>query len=395
MARSDLAAGQVLLSRTAELLATDDPRRLRLLLDTGWALIELGEFARAAAVIQEVKEAAEVAGNRALELRAALLDAWRWDTSVSWEERAVVAREAIPFFEERGDDVGLLYARRLLAAMHWTHGRSAESAVQLPRLIELTRRTGAGHEGFLLHWAGGVNMWGTTRAEEAIALCNELLTEASGLRVAEGSILSAMAVLTAMAGRADEARALAARARSILEDLGGILPIMCIGSRIGLMEEILGNYERSAEMMRAPLDILERLGEKSFFSTLAGQYARVLALLGRLDEAEEFALKGREASPIDDWASQICWREALAVVEAQRGNPGEAERLAREAIALTEGVDYLPQMADAWDDLGFVLRLAGRKEEAAEALRQSLSLREAKGDIVRAARVREELAALA
>jgi Flp pilus assembly protein TadD len=89
------------------------------------------------------------------------------------------------------------------------------------------------------------------------------------------------------------------------------------------------------------------------------------------------------------------WREAMALVEAQRGNLEEGERFAREAVGLTEGVDYLPQMADAWDDLGFVLRLAGRKEEAAEALRESLRLREAKGDVVRAARVREELVALA
>jgi hypothetical protein len=51
-------------------------------------------------------------------------------------------------------------------------------------------------------------------------------------------------------------------------------------------------------------------------------------------------------------------------------------------------------MGDAWYDLGFILRLAGRKEEAAEALKESLSVREAKGDVTRAARVRDELAAL-
>ncbi len=180
----------------------------------------------------------------------------------------------------------------------------------------------------------------------------------------------------------------------MLEDLGGVLSITCVGSRLGLMEEILGDHERALETMRDPLLALDRLGEKSFFSTLAGQFARILALTGRLDEAEEFAQKGREASPPDDWASQISWREALALVAAQRGDLAEGERLARDAVALTEGVDYLPQMADAWSDLGFVLRLSGRKEEAAAAMRQALSLREAKGDVIRAARVREELAAL-
>jgi class 3 adenylate cyclase/tetratricopeptide (TPR) repeat protein len=395
LTRSDLAAGQALLTRTAELLLAEDPRRLTLLLDIGWALVELGEFARATALIQEVKQEARVAGDRALELHAELLEAWRWDTSVAWGQRAAVAQAAIPYFEERGDDLGLFFAHRLLAGMHWTQGRSADSAAELPRVIELARRTGSGYGAFLLHWSGGIHLWGTTSAEEGLARCEELQTEASGMRLAEGSLLTARAALTAMAGRSAEARAFAAKARSILEDLGGVLPVVCVGSRLGLMEEVLGEYERAAETMREPLDMLDRLGEKSFFSTLAGQYARVLALLGRLDEAEAFAQKGREASPIDDWASQISWREALALVEAQYGHLEEAEKLAREATALTEGVDYLPQMADAWSDLGSVLRLAGRKHEAAEALRQALSLREAKGDVVRAARVRDELVELA
>jgi tetratricopeptide (TPR) repeat protein len=259
-------------------------------------------------------------------------------------------------------------------------------------VIELARRTGAGL-AFFLHWLGGIHMWGTTPAEEGIARCDELLAEASGIRMAEGSILTARAVLVAMTGRADEARATGERARAILGELGGVIPTMCIGSRLGMIEEVLGDYGRAAQIMRGPTDRLERMGEVSFFSTLACQYARMLALLGRLDEAEELAVRGREVSPVDDWASQITWREALALVQSQRGNHEEAERLAREATGLTEGVDYLPQMGDAWYDLGFVLRSAGRNEEAAEALRQSLALREAKGDVVRAARIREELAA--
>ena len=394
ISRSDLSAGQVLLIRTAELLPPEDPRRLRILLDLGWVFNELGEFARAAAVLHEAKERARAAGDRALELRADLLEGWRWDTHTPWDERAEIARQAIPFFEERGDEAGQFFALRVLAAMHWTQGRSAESAAELPRIVELSRRTGAGHPGFFLHWLAGIHMWGTTPAEEGILQCDELLVEASGLRLAEGSILVSRAVLAAMAGRVDEAHAAAARARPILEDLGGVLPAGIIGNRLSLMYTILGDEETALETMRDPLDVLERLGEQSFYSTLAATYGWALARTGRLEEAEEFITKGREASPSDDWATQIVWREAMAVLEAQRGNLEEGERLAREAVALTEGVDYLPQMGDAWHDLGFVLRLAGRKEEAADAFRQSLALREAKGDVVRAARTREELASL-
>lgn len=395
LARSDLGAGQALLTRTAELLPAEDPRRLAILLDVAWALNELGEYPRLEGILREVKGSAGADGDGTLELRADLLQAFRWDTHTSWDERGAVARRAIPVLEERGDEVGLFLALRILGAMHWTQGRSGESAAILPRVIELSRRTDAGHYGFFLHWMAGILMWGKTPAEEGIHRCDELLAEASGLRLAEGSILTSRAVLAAMAGRADEARASAARARPILEDLGGVLPMGILGNRLCQMEVILGDEERALENMRGPMEILERLGEQSFYSTMVATYGWLLARTGRLDEAEESARKGREASPPDDWASQIVWREVMALVEAQRGNLEEAERLAREAVGLTEGVDYLPQMADAWSDLGFVLRLAGRREEAADALRESLRLREAKGDVVRAARVREDLAALA
>jgi tetratricopeptide (TPR) repeat protein len=224
--------------------------------------------------------------------------------------------------------------------------------------------------------------------------CDELLADAAGLRFAEGSILTDRAALLAMLGRAEEAKATAARARAILGDLGGVVPTMCIGSRLGMMYEVLHELNAAVALMGPSVETLTRLGEKSFFSTLAPQLGRVLAFLGRLDEAENYAVRGRDAAPADDWASQSFWRSALALVAAFRGGLVEAERLAREAVAMNEGVDYLPQMADAWLDLGTVLRLAGRKDEAADALSRALSLLEAKGDAVRAGRAQEVLAGL-
>ena len=80
---------------------------------------------------------------------------------------------------------------------------------------------------------------------------------------------------------------------------------------------------------------------------------------------------------------------------ARRGDLDEAERLAREGVALTEGVDYLNQMGEAWADLGYVLRLSGRRDEAADALRRALALFEAKGNVVTAGHTREALSELA
>jgi tetratricopeptide (TPR) repeat protein len=117
----------------------------------------------------------------------------------------------------------------------------------------------------------------------------------------------------------------------------------------------------------------------------------VLARAGRLHEAEALAVEGREASPDDDWASQVQWRQAMGWVLAGRGRLDEAEAVLREAIAMFEGRDYLNQMAGVWTDLAHVLDLAGRKEEAAEARRESLRLYEGKGNVVGIESVRAAL----
>jgi tetratricopeptide (TPR) repeat protein len=197
-----------------------------------------------------------------------------------------------------------------------------------------------------------------------------------------------------MAGRAEEARESTARGRAILLDLGGVVPTMAAATRTGVLEEMLGNLDRAEEVTRAGVETLSRLGEKSFLSTLAPQLGRILARKERLDDAEEMALLGKATSPPDDWASQVSWRMALALTKARRGDFGEAEQLLREALALSDGVDYTNQVADIWFDLADVLRLAGRTEEAGSALREALALQEVKGNRIGAAHTRGTLAEL-
>jgi class 3 adenylate cyclase/tetratricopeptide (TPR) repeat protein len=394
MNRHDLAAATSLLARTVELMPNDDPRRPELLLRLGTALQDHGEFARSDEVVQELMATARQTGDRGPELRAQLLGALRWDVKTPWEERRAVADEAIQYFEKQGDDLALYYARQLLAGIHWVQGRSGESTAEIQRMLEVGRRAAVPDEAFLLHWLAGALLWGTTLAEEALRQCDELSVRAAGMRFAEGSILATRAPLLAMVGRTDEARETSDRAVALLADLGGVLPAVIIGTRTELMEEILGEYERAVEITRPQADLLFRLGEKSFFSTVAYQLAHALALSGQLEEAEEFANKSREAAPADDWVSQVGWREGLCMVAAGRGELEEAERWAREALAMCEGVDYITQIADLWSELAAVLRQAGRTEEAREALQVALSLREAKGNVVSAARTREALAAL-
>ena len=88
------------------------------------------------------------------------------------------------------------------------------------------------------------------------------------------------------------------------------------------------------------------------------------------------------------------WRPVKAKVQARRGDHQEAERLAREAVAIAETTDDISGQGDVYADLAEVLELGGRPDEAIAALEQALARYERKGNLVSGGRARERLAAL-
>ena len=84
----------------------------------------------------------------------------------------------------------------------------------------------------------------------------------------------------------------------------------------------------------------------------------------------------------------MLWRQVKAKVLARRGEHAEAERLAREAVAIGDETDMLDAQGDAYADLAEVLLLAGKPDEAAGALEQALERYERKGNLVSAERAR-------
>jgi tetratricopeptide (TPR) repeat protein len=137
----------------------------------------------------------------------------------------------------------------------------------------------------------------------------------------------------------------------------------------------------------------EELGELGFLSTAAAVLAQALCALDRLDEADAWAARAIQLGASDDAHTQMLWRQARAKVLARRGEHAEAERLAREAVAISEGTDMLNMQGDANADLAKVLLLGGKADEAAAALEQALDRYERKGNLVMAGRARDRLAA--
>ena len=88
------------------------------------------------------------------------------------------------------------------------------------------------------------------------------------------------------------------------------------------------------------------------------------------------------------------WRPVVAKVHARRGDQQEAERLAREAVAIAETTDDISGQGDVYADLAEVLELGGKHNEAIAALEHALARYQRKGNVVSAASTRERLAAL-
>jgi tetratricopeptide (TPR) repeat protein len=127
--------------------------------------------------------------------------------------------------------------------------------------------------------------------------------------------------------------------------------------------------------------------------TYVSLLGRELCVLGRFDEAEALARRGRELAPDDNLDAGL-WRQVQARILAHRGEHSEAERLTREAMARAEETDNLPWQGDAWYEIAEVLEAAGRRDDAIEAWREALDRYERKGIIPLMREVRERLAAL-
>ena len=122
--------------------------------------------------------------------------------------------------------------------------------------------------------------------------------------------------------------------------------------------------------------------------------AQVAYELEQLEEAEAWASRAAELAASDDRWAQALWRGVRAKVLARRGEHAEAERLAHEAVTIVDDSDLLDVQGDAYADLGEVLILAGKTEDAVAALEQAHERYERKGNIVSAQRVQARLAEL-
>jgi tetratricopeptide (TPR) repeat protein len=158
------------------------------------------------------------------------------------------------------------------------------------------------------------------------------------------------------------------------------------------VELLAGDPQAALDAALPSYEAMSASGDTGFSSTSAGHVAAAYAGLGRWEEAERYARITVDTAAATDAESQALGRRVLAIVLANRGDLEEAERVARESVAIRDAGEYLEGAAESYFALGEVLRLAGRDDDAAEAFRQALDRFERKGNLVMVSRSQRALA---
>jgi tetratricopeptide (TPR) repeat protein len=395
LARGDAYAAANLLERALALVPLTDPVGLELAPDLTDALILVGSFERADDVATAAIEAGGDSRHRILALLMRSDVRTFTEPEGSLERLRNVAEQALPELEDARDDRGLA---RVWAAIAWTDhvAMHFEAAIDgYERAFAHARRAGDERKANEALIQIGIDLiYGPTPAEEAIRRCKAVLEETSISRWSEMGFMDALAVHEAMLGSFGAARELVERVRAMTEDLGLArgLPFILRAEHAWIVETLAGDPAAAEREIRAAFEVLEQMGEKSLLSTHAARLAQTLYAQERYEEAEYYTKISEEAGASDDIGTQVLWRQVRAKALARRGQDGDAEELAREAVALAEPTDALDVRADALVDLAEVLRLGRRTDETKAVLEDAVRLYERKGDVVSAARVRTVLA---
>jgi DNA-binding SARP family transcriptional activator/ATP/maltotriose-dependent transcriptional regulator MalT len=394
-ARGDLPAAARLLSRAAEVLEPGVPERVELLIDLGDALRESGDMGAAEAALREAAAAVRSTGDEVLEAHvviARLRLQLQTDPEVKTEEVMRAAEGPVRLFEQVGDDRRLAKAWELLGWVPWFRCRAAAAEEAWLRALEYARRARDSRtEAQSLNMLVGAVWFGPTPVRDGIRRYEEILARPAEQRRIRASVLRALAGLKAMEGDFEQARGAMADSRAILEDLGLHVTAASAAETAAIIELLAGDPAAAEHELRMSSRRLEEMGDTTVTPVLAALLAQALYAQERDSEALAFTEVSEAAATADDLSAHVQWRAARAKVLARLGRLGEAEALAREAVALAEQTDFLVVHADALVDLAEVLRAGARAEEAGAVLRDAVRLYERKGNRVAARRARRAL----
>jgi DNA-binding SARP family transcriptional activator len=396
--RADTSATVNLLGRSVGLLPAESHDRAELLCELGIAQRWFGELERARETLAEAIEAAAATRDRRVEFRSRIELAYAHvfgESEHTADELLTLAEQAIPIFEELGDDLALGRTWRHVGYVRGgIQGRVADWQEASERALTHYRRSGWSASGCLAEVAAAL-FYGPAPVLEGVKRCEELLLEATD-RVGRANVLAFMAGLKALGGDLDEARQLIGEAAATYEEIGEVYALANNSGRVLSRIELLAGDPVAAErVLRQCCETFDRVHDRAGLSTVAAELADALYVQARYEEAESWIELAERSAPRDDLVAQYSRRRVRAKLLARRDSHDQAGTLANEAASLAGGTDALNDCAVVMLDVAEVLRLAGRAGEAAGFVEKAKDLFELKGNVISAAEAQTLLDELA
>ncbi len=371
-ARGDVAACVALMDRAADLLPRDADRRL-LLAQMAPNLLSAGDGPRAESLLQEVVAESEAAGDEraAAWARLGLLEVQSSTQSSEPSDNVRDAEKLRDALMELGDVEGAQHAELLAAFGLFTMGKAREGGARAQAVLDAVPSSGS-LASQARKQRGVAAVFGPMPADEVLQLTEDEVTQLPGAGLGASH-------MRALQGRFAEARALVEQASERISELGDQIGLSQCHEGAGFVALLADDTGEAVRNLQLSYDQKIAAGDRGYASTTAGVVAEAYLGDGNLDAAWEYASIARDTSANDDIASQAGGRQIQARVLSARGQHGEAEALAREAVQIFRPTDYLTPHGDALVHLGHVLSAAGKADEAVAAAGEAVELYDRKG----------------
>ena len=361
--------------------------------ELGYALFWTGRADDAVRRAEAVAERASGAGDHVGEL-CSKIQAGVFRINVepdgATEKLAALVERSLPVLQAAGDDLALYVAYDALSVVAETRAQMDVGLEAGEQALAHARRAGY-QPPSVLGMRAAFRFFGTTPASELLVWLDENEPPTGS----DHFLRAYRAGTLAMLGRFDEARRILAETRVELAERGaGVLLANVTAFESVWVELWAGDPAAAAEFAAEGFRLHEELGEQGFQPAAAGNLAQALYALDRLDEADAWAGRAAELGTNDDVRKEMLWRQIKAKLLARRGEHDEAERLAREAVAISDQTEMLDAQGDAYADLGEVLLLTAKHDQASVALEQAIERYERKENRVMAQRGLARLAEL-
>jgi len=303
----------------------------------------------------------------------------------------VEALAALEDARSSGDPTALAEAYQALGMQAYMGGKAEESADYTRLAIEQAWASGDAALALQAETNRLVeDVVGPAPATEALTRAETLHDAAAAYPSVRGDVLRLLAVLEAMIGRVDDARAHAAESVHLLEELG--LPTAAMLSRgdQSWVDRLAGDLPAAERALRTVVTTAEKIGDRTLASWGACRLAQVLIEEGRLEDAEPFLA---QAEQVDMVMNRSRILGARARLEAVRGSPSAPE-LVTQLVAMLDEVAFPNIRLDGFVDAAEATAVLGDRAGAVGYAAEALRLAEAKGNVMRAQQVRAIIARL-